>query len=60
MPTDYSMFDVDGTNGQHREMTEESIDIILKLWASEEPFQHKGKFWNVNHPDPELSLKHFY
>ncbi len=59
LPTDYSMFDVDGTNGQHREMTQESIDIILKLWSSEEPFEYHGKFWNVNHPDPQLSLKHF-
>ena len=29
LPTDYSMFDVDGKNGQHSEMTQESIDITL-------------------------------
>ncbi|MEE2880731.1 MAG: LLM class flavin-dependent oxidoreductase [Chloroflexota bacterium] len=59
LPTDYSMFDVDGMNGQHREMTQESIDIILKLWDSEEPFAYQGKFWNASHPDPLLTLKHF-
>src|SRR6266705_829672 len=28
-----------------REKFEESIDVILKAWTSNEPFSHKGKFW---------------
>ena len=39
LPTDYALFDVDGNAGQHREMTRESIDIILKLWAHAGPFE---------------------
>src|SRR5205085_8465971 len=27
---------------------EESIDIILKAWTSNEPFSHKGKYWTFN------------
>jgi len=28
-----------------REKFQESIDVILKAWTSNEPFSHKGKFW---------------
>ena len=59
LPTDYTMFDVDGMNGQHRDMTREAIDIILRLWSEDEPFEYKGEFWNVNLPEPQYgTLKH--
>ena len=60
LPTDYRLFDVDGMNGQHRRMTRESIDIILKLWQSEEPFEYKGDFWDVNYPEPFLDSLRFF
>ena len=60
LPTDYRLFDVDGMNGQHRRMTRESIDIILKLWESEEPFEYKGDFWDVNYPEPMLDTLRFF
>jgi alkanesulfonate monooxygenase SsuD/methylene tetrahydromethanopterin reductase-like flavin-dependent oxidoreductase (luciferase family) len=28
-----------------RERFEESIDVILKAWTSNEPFTHRGKYW---------------
>src|SRR6267154_1474505 len=31
LPSDWAMFNVDGNAGQHREMTREALDIILKL-----------------------------
>jgi alkanesulfonate monooxygenase SsuD/methylene tetrahydromethanopterin reductase-like flavin-dependent oxidoreductase (luciferase family) len=31
-----------------RERFEESIDIILRAWTSNERFSHKGKFWTFN------------
>ena len=49
------MFHVDGMAGQHREMTREALDIILKLWTSEEPFDYPGKYWNVS--KTELMLR---
>ena len=51
LPSDWTMFNVDGMTGVNREMTRESLDIILKLWTSPEPFDFKGKFWNVSKPD---------
>ena len=47
------MFNVDGMSGQNRDMTRESLDIILKIWASDEPFHYDGKFWKVDRP-PEM------
>src|SRR6202789_1804962 len=31
-----------------REKFEESIDVILKAWTSEERFSHHGKYWTFN------------
>ena len=41
-------------------MTREAIDIILKIWEAQGPFEYKGKFWNVNIPDTMYgTLKYF-
>ncbi len=45
------MFNVDGMSGTNREMTREALDIILKLWSANEPFDYKGKYWHVTKPD---------
>src|SRR6266436_9814512 len=29
------------------EMTEEALDMILRLWASEPPYEIKGKYWTI-------------
>jgi alkanesulfonate monooxygenase SsuD/methylene tetrahydromethanopterin reductase-like flavin-dependent oxidoreductase (luciferase family) len=47
LPSDWSLFNVDGMAGQNREMTRESLDIILRLWSEEPEFDYKGKFWHV-------------
>ena len=53
LPTDHEMFGIDMAAGQHREMTRESLDIILSLWEHMDgPFQYEGKYWNFNIPDP--------
>jgi alkanesulfonate monooxygenase SsuD/methylene tetrahydromethanopterin reductase-like flavin-dependent oxidoreductase (luciferase family) len=54
LPSDWNMFHVDGNSGQHREMTREALDIILKLWTSEEPFDYAGKYWQVSLIEPQL------
>ena len=51
LPSDWAMFNVDGNAGQHREMTREALDIILKLWTAEEPFDYPGKYWKVTKTD---------
>ena len=51
LPSDWAMFNVDGNAGQHREMTREALDIILKLWTAEAPFDYVGKYWKVTKTD---------
>jgi alkanesulfonate monooxygenase SsuD/methylene tetrahydromethanopterin reductase-like flavin-dependent oxidoreductase (luciferase family) len=50
LPSDWAMFHVDGMSGQHREMTREALDIILRLWGDEEQFDYQGKYWQVSKP----------
>src|SRR5260221_4763448 len=54
LPSDWAMFNVDGFGGQHREMTREALDIILKLWTEDEPFDYPGKYWHVTRTDRML------
>ena len=54
LPSDWAMFHVDGNTGQHREMTREALDIILRLWTEEEPFDYAGKDWQVSRIAPML------
>ena len=51
-PGDWNYFNVDGMNGENRLMTREALDIILKLWDGDEPFEYRGKYWNVNRIEP--------
>ncbi len=41
-------------------MTREAIDIILKVWTEEPPFEYKGKYWQVklehSYPDKGLGV----
>lgn len=59
LPSDWAMFNVDGMSGENRDMTREALEIILKLWTATEPFDFKGKFWNVSLPETMFGfLKH--
>lgn len=51
-PTDWEMFQVDGFGGENREMTRESIDMILNLWTQEPGWSHQGKYWKAAVPHP--------
>ncbi len=45
---DWALFDVDGQNGEHREMTREALEIMLKVWTEDQPWEFRGKYWNAN------------
>src|SRR5687768_18589783 len=47
IPSDWTVFDVDGMNGVNRKMMWEALDIMLKFWTDPEPFTHKGDFWTA-------------
>jgi alkanesulfonate monooxygenase SsuD/methylene tetrahydromethanopterin reductase-like flavin-dependent oxidoreductase (luciferase family) len=57
VPTDWGLFDLPDPRTQGL-MTLEAMDIIMKLWTEEAPFDFKGDFWNVkiDHKVPELGL----
>ena len=59
LPSDWEMFQVDGLNGENREMTRESIDCIINLWTQEPGWVHEGKYWKASVPQPsEPGLRH--
>ena len=45
------MFIVDGMSGQNRAMTREALDIILKMWSSDERLEYAGYYWTVRNPE---------
>jgi alkanesulfonate monooxygenase SsuD/methylene tetrahydromethanopterin reductase-like flavin-dependent oxidoreductase (luciferase family) len=59
LPSDWQLFSVDGIKGETRDMTRESLDIMLKIWESDGGLEYNGKFWKVNVPVPMLgTLRH--
>ena len=54
IPTDQAMFGYDAATT--RAMTQESLDIILRLWTEDAPFTHEGRFWTVSRPEPMLGI----
>lgn len=60
LPSDWRLFNVDGMAGENRRMTREALDIILKLWESDEPFEYKGEYWRVNRIDTMLETLKFH
>jgi alkanesulfonate monooxygenase SsuD/methylene tetrahydromethanopterin reductase-like flavin-dependent oxidoreductase (luciferase family) len=43
---DQELFGADPKNGTA--MVEESLDMILKLWTTDPPYELPGKFWNIS------------
>ena len=57
IPTDMEVYGVDPKDTPAR--VGEAADMILKIWASDPPYEISGKFWNVSlirHLDPEMGL----
>ena len=57
VPTDWGLFDLPDPKTQGL-MTLEGIDMILKLWAADAPFDFRGDFWRIriDDPVPELGI----
>ena len=51
-PSDWEMFGVDGMNGENRDMTRESIEIIMNMWTQEPGWSYEGKYWKAAIPQP--------
>lgn len=58
---DQELFGVERTNAGL--MVDEAIDMILRLWSSEPPYEIEGKFWNISLKqtvDPEMGVGYIH
>ena len=55
-PTDWGLFDLPDPKTQGL-MTLEGIDMILKLWQTDPPFDFRGKFWHIKVENSNHELK---
>ena len=60
LPSDWALFGVDGNAGQHRDMTREALEIILKIWENQGPFDYNGQFWQVSVTDTMFDTLKFF
>jgi alkanesulfonate monooxygenase SsuD/methylene tetrahydromethanopterin reductase-like flavin-dependent oxidoreductase (luciferase family) len=56
--TDLEMFGVDPSDGRPGQMMMRAIDVILRLWTEDPPYDMPGPFWpiEVKSPKPETGL----
>ncbi len=57
-PGDWQLFDVDAMTGENRDMMFESLEIMIKLWTSTEPFRYEGTYWTVQRPQDESPTRY--
>src|SRR5581483_6839914 len=57
VPTDWELFDLPDGKTQGL-MTVEGIEMVVKLWQCEPPFDLQGQFWHirVENPLPEINM----
>jgi alkanesulfonate monooxygenase SsuD/methylene tetrahydromethanopterin reductase-like flavin-dependent oxidoreductase (luciferase family) len=57
VPTDWELFDLPDGRTQGL-MTIEGIDMVLKLWQTDAPFDFKGDYWHIKiqSPNPALGI----
>jgi alkanesulfonate monooxygenase SsuD/methylene tetrahydromethanopterin reductase-like flavin-dependent oxidoreductase (luciferase family) len=41
----------DAEDKDRRQMTSEALDIVLRIWQADGPFEYRGEFWNVDYPE---------
>ena len=56
--TDLELFGIDGANGLPYIMFYRALDVILKLWEEDPPYDLPGQFWpiRVRNPQPDVGL----
>jgi alkanesulfonate monooxygenase SsuD/methylene tetrahydromethanopterin reductase-like flavin-dependent oxidoreductase (luciferase family) len=59
---DFEVFGFDPASGEHRQMTRDAVDLVLKLWDDPKPglYEHKSWRFTVPEPDPEIGLSFHY
>lgn len=58
--SDLSLFDLPSDPSTLGLMTVEGIDMVLKLWQTDPPFDFKGDFWHIHIDDPDPDVRRGY
>ena len=58
--SDLSLFDLPSDPATLGLMTVEGIDMVLKLWQTEPPFDFKGDFWHIHIDDTDPAIRRGY
>ena len=58
--TDFEIFGIDKSTGNQRERMLESMDLILRFWTEDGPFQHQGAFYARVSPEPIHPVELYY
>ena len=58
-PGDFEVFGFDASTGNHRGMSKDSIDLILKMWNDPKPGKYEHDSWefSIPKPVPEIGLR---
>ena len=60
-PGDFEVAGIDPKSGRQRQLTEDAIDLVLKLWDSPEPGHYEQHGWRFNVPVPDAAIaKHVH
>ena len=51
-PGDFEVFGFDPKTGEHRGMTRDALDLILRLWDDPKPGLYEHKYWRFTVPEP--------
>ncbi len=50
---DFDAFEIDAKTGEHRDLTNESLDFIINLWNNPNPGIYQNKRWRFKVPEPQ-------
>jgi alkanesulfonate monooxygenase SsuD/methylene tetrahydromethanopterin reductase-like flavin-dependent oxidoreductase (luciferase family) len=58
-PGDFEVFGFDPLTGEHRAMTRDAVDLVLKIWDDPKPGLYEHKYWKFRIPEPveEIGLR---
>ena len=55
-PGDFEVFGFDPQNNDHREMSQQSVELITAMWSDPKPGRYKNKYWDFTIPEPDEDL----
>ena len=58
-PGDFEVFGIDAESGEHRGMSRDAIELVLKMWEDPQPGTYEHQRWKfaIPQPVPEIGLQ---